>query len=95
MNKWIYALLSAVFLIAFTVSGALAQHRGHGGHYYGGHHRGGGNWAPYIIGGAALGIIGGAIIADQYYRRPLCREVLVDRVWDGYRVVPVYETVCR
>lgn len=99
MNKWLYALLASLFLIAFTVSGAYAQHRGYGHGYRapggGDGYRRNHNAAPYIFGGLALGIIGSAIIADQYYRRPVCRDELVDRVWDGNRLVPVYETVCR
>jgi hypothetical protein len=48
---------------------------------------------PYVLGGATLGFLGGAIIENEYYRN-YCHRVLIEQRWNGYRWVPYYDTVC-
>ena len=83
--KKIVSIFAIVGSMLYSAS-ANAQHY-HRNSYY---HR---PIAPYVAGGAALGILGGAIIADEYYR-PYCHRVLVEQQWNGYRWVPYYEKVC-
>jgi hypothetical protein len=92
MRKIVIAMLALVSL-ATAVAPAQADWRYrraprvvHGGH---------GGWVgPAIVGGLALGILGGAIVNERY-SGPYCRWVVVDREWDGYRWRPVMEQVCE
>jgi hypothetical protein len=86
MLKKIITTVAVVATIFFVAIPAFAQHRGYYGHSFR-------SVTPYVLGGTALGILGGAIIADQYYR-PYCRDLIVGRRWNGYRWVSQYETVC-
>jgi uncharacterized membrane protein YfcA len=85
MNKFIIAI--SLVATMFVSNTAFAQYREH--RYV---HRPR-SVAPYVLGGAALGLLGGAIIANEYYR-PYCHRVLVEKRWDGYRYVNIYDTVC-
>ena len=50
------------------------------------------NWVPYAVG--ALGAVAlGAYFYNQYGQ--VCQRIIVDQEWDGYRYVPVTETVCE
>jgi hypothetical protein len=49
------------------------------------------NWVPYAVGGAVLGAMG-AYFYNQYGQ--VCQNVIVGQGWNGYRYVPVTETVC-
>lgn len=87
MRKLLIGTMITAMMIIATSTGAFAQHRGHGHH---GH-----NVAPWIIGGAVLGIIGAGMYANQYqYRERACwneRQPVVD-YYDrivGYRYVRV------
>jgi hypothetical protein len=87
MRKLLIGTMITAMMIIATSTGASAQHRGHGHH---GH-----NVAPWIIGGAVLGIIGAGMYANQYqYRERACwneRQPVVD-YYDrivGYRYVRV------
>lgn len=70
--KKILTIISLVALLAATVSPAYAWRRGYG--YRGGYYNGYGyrnynnNWGAAAGVGLGLGILGGAIAADQYYR---------------------------
>jgi hypothetical protein len=49
------------------------------------------NWVPYAVG--ALGAVAvGAYFYNQYGE--VCQRIVVDQYWNGYRYVPVTETVC-
>ena len=50
------------------------------------------NWVPYVVGGAVLGAVG-AYFYNQYGQ--LCNNVVVGQGWNGYRYVPITETVCE
>ena len=86
MRKLLIGTMITAMMIIATSTGASAQHRGHGhGH----------NVAPWIVGGAVLGIIGAGMYANQYqYRERACwdeRQPVVD-YYDrivGYRYVRV------
>lgn len=86
MRKLLIGTMITAMMIVATSTGASAQHRGHGhGH----------NVAPWIVGGAVLGIIGAGMYANQYqYRERACwdeRQPVVD-YYDrivGYRYVRV------
>lgn len=87
MRKLLIGTMITAMMIIATSTGAFAQHRGHG------HHRH--NIAPWIVGGAVLGIIGAGMYANQYqYRERACwdeRQPVVD-YYDrivGYRYVRV------
>ena len=91
MRKLLIGTMITAMMIVATSTGASAQHRGHRGHHD--HH--GHNVAPWIIGGAVLGIIGAGMYANQYqYRERACwneRQPVVD-YYDrivGYRYVRV------
>ena len=50
------------------------------------------NWVPYAVG--ALGAIAvGSYFYNQYGE--VCQRIMVDQYWNGYRYVPVTETVCN
>jgi hypothetical protein len=50
------------------------------------------NWVPYVVG--ALGAVAiGSYFYNQYGQ--VCQRIMVDQEWDGYRYVPVTETVCE
>jgi hypothetical protein len=50
------------------------------------------NWVPYAVG--ALGAVAvGAYFYNQYGE--VCQRIVVDQYWNGYRYVPVTETVCE
>lgn len=75
-------LVASAMILAMTGSAfADPHHRGHG-------HRGG-NVLPWVAGGAALGIIGGAIIANQPRRCRIERR----EVWDRFNRFVGYEDV--
>lgn len=86
MRKLLIGTMITAMMIVATSTGASAQHRGRGhGH----------NVAPWIIGGAVLGIIGAGMYANQYqYRERACwdeRQPVLD-YYDrivGYRYVRV------
>ena len=88
MRKLLIGTMITAMMIVATSTGASAQHRGHRGHH--GH-----NVAPWIIGGAVLGIIGAGMYANQYqYRERACwneRQPVVDYYnrFVGYRYVRV------
>lgn len=90
MRKLLIGTMITAMMIVATSTGASAQHRGHHGHH--GH-----NVAPWIIGGAVLGIIGAGMYANQYqYRERACwdeRQPVVDYYnrFVGYR----YMRVCN
>ena len=89
MRKLLIGTMTIAMMIGATLTGASAQHRGYHGHR--GHH--GHNVAPWIIGGAVLGIIGAGIYANQYRERACWdeRQPVVD-YYDrivGYRYVRV------
>ena len=49
------------------------------------------NWVPYVVG--ALGAVAiGSYFYNQYGQ--VCQRMVVDQYWNGYRYVPVTETVC-
>ena len=81
MRKLLIGTMITAMMIVATSTGASAQHRGHGH-----------NVAPWIIGGAVLGIIGPGMYAK--YRERACwdeRQPVVD-YYDrivGYRYVRV------
>lgn len=79
-------LVASAFVLALTGS-ALADphHRHHRGHGHG--------WVPWVAGGAALGIIGGAVIANQPQRCWTERR----EVWDRFNRFIGYQDVrvCR
>ena len=85
MRKLLIGTMITAMMLGAAATGASAQHRGHHGH----------NVAPWIIGGAVLGIIGAGMYANQYqYRERACwneRQPVVD-YYDrivGYRYVRV------
>lgn len=64
---------------------------GHNNYYYDNrrnynNNNGGGNFYnnPYFWGGVAGGLIGGAILRDQYYDEPVCRYVWTQVYVPGY-----------
>ena len=84
MRKLLIGTMITAMMIVATSTGASAQHRGRGH-----------NVAPWIIGGAVLGIIGAGMYANQYqYRERACwdeRQPVLD-YYDrivGYRYVRV------
>ena len=82
MRKLLIGTMITAMMIVATSTGASAQHRGHGH-----------NVAPWIVGGAVLGIIGAGIYANQYRERACWdeRQPVVD-YYDrivGYRYVRV------
>lgn len=84
MRKLLIGTMITAMMIIATSTGASAQHRGRGhGH----------NVAPWIVGGAVLGIIGAGIYANQYRERACWDEQqpvfdYYDRIV-GYRYVRV------
>jgi len=50
------------------------------------------NWVPY-----AVGALGAVAIGSYFYNQygEVCQRVMVDQFWNGYRYVPVTETVCN
>ena len=49
------------------------------------------NWVPY-----AVGALGAVAIGSYFYNQygETCQRIVVDQYWNGYRYVPVTETVC-
>lgn len=93
MRKLLIGTAITAMMIVGTLTGATAQHRGHGhgGHAHHGHRH---NVAPWIVGGAVLGIIGAGIYANQYRSRTCWdeRQPVVDYSYNrivGYRYVRV------
>jgi len=50
------------------------------------------NWVPY-----AVGALGAVAIGSYFYNQygEVCQRIVVDQYWNGYRYVPVTETVCN
>lgn len=86
-------LASTLILLATTVGvNAGPRHGYHSGHYHGhhhGHYRHGRNYAPYIAGAVALGVLG-AVTYDYYGRR--CFNKIVGYDQDGD---PIVRKICE
>ena len=79
------------------------RHGGWGGHYHGG---GGGDAGAALFGGLVGGLIIGGMVSSmnqpRYYDQgpvyydngPVCRDVIVRRLWNGWRWVYQTTTVC-
>jgi hypothetical protein len=79
-------------------------HHGHGGCYNCNVYRGGGGDAGLALFGGLVGgmIIGGALAgANQNYYvgpaydEPVCQRVFAGSVWNGWRWVNTYQTICN
>lgn len=75
---------------------------GHNNYYYDNrknynNNNGGGNFYndPYFWGGVAGGLIGGAIIGNQYYNGPECETIWVEVFVPGYGYQNQQQVVCN
>jgi hypothetical protein len=101
LEKDMRKLAIALATIIGMTSAAHADwngHRHHQQHYHGG---GGGDAGAAIFGGLVGGLIIGGMINQmnqpryQYYYEPYCREVVVNRYWNGWQWVYRTATVCE
>lgn len=90
MRKIIIAMLALATMTA-TAGSASAQYREH---RYAPRYSYQRNWVPYAVGGLALGVLGGVMVNRYYEPQHLCRRVVVDQAWNGYRWVSITEVVC-
>lgn len=103
MRKLVIALATVIGM----TSVAHADWRGH--HQYPRHHYhngGGGDAGAALFGGLVGGLIIGGMINQmnqpryygntyyQEYYEPTCRQVIVNRYWDGWRWVGRVATIC-
>jgi hypothetical protein len=51
------------------------------------------NWVPYAVGAGIIGALVGTYFYNQYGQ--ICQNIAVGQGWNGYRYVPVTETVCE
>jgi heme/copper-type cytochrome/quinol oxidase subunit 3 len=85
MRKLLIGTMITAMMIVATSTGAFAQHRGHG------HHRH--NMAPWIVGGAVLGIIGAGMYGNHYRHREWALSPLW-ACWDERQpVVDYYDRI--
>ena len=101
-------LVIAIAAVIGMTSVAHADWRGHG-HSYGHHHfqgRSGGDAGAALFGGLVGGLIIGGMINNmnqptyrqpyyQDYYEPFCRQVIVNRYWNGWQWVGRVATVCE
>ena len=100
VNKFLIALAA----LSMFITPAMAERHGHNywhgknhNYWHGNEHHNNNNFYnnPYFWGGVAGGIIGGAIIRDQYYRQPYCHQV-IEQVYDpNYGYVNRQYVVCN
>lgn len=51
------------------------------------------NWVPYAVGAGIIGALVGTYFYNQYGQ--ICQNIAVGQGWNGYRYVPLTETVCE
>ena len=108
MRKFILGLVTSAALITSAQADGWGHRHGHGfagvppRHYHGGS----GDAGAALFGGLVGGLIIGGMINNmnqpryygntyyQEYYEPTCRQVIVNRYWDGWRWVGRVATIC-
>ena len=106
MRKIVVAMLGVAATVASTLPAEAQnhQHRYNAPRYYAPryyapqqvqryHARPQRNWVPYAVGAGIIGALVGTYFYNQYGQ--ICQNIAVGQGWNGYRYVPVTETVCE
>lgn len=94
-------LAIAIAAVIGMTTAAQADWNGHRHHQPRHYHNGGGDAGAALFGGLVGGLIIGGMINNmnqpryQTYYEPMCREVIVNRYWNGWQWVYRTATICE